>query len=215
MWSVMFVCSGPKHRLRQHSRRSSSMAALTPWAKTSSEKEGVTSKRVAVGSEKFQMKGIQILTKLCLKNSMDVRELQAASLVTIQLPKDCMLVSNKLQATKAYNVEQDKAKQTGGSLPEGQPHCHAWIALLETLNQIVSEPEKDIIQKHVKECCSSPAMVASFVHVCRIKKCFDQTKMKLCLAVSESAMPIVKILEDHLKDQGGSILQGAKRQKGG
>jgi hypothetical protein len=49
----------------------------------------------AAGSEKFLMKGIQVLTKFALKNAMDVPELQGGSLVTAQLPKDDVLVNSQ------------------------------------------------------------------------------------------------------------------------
>ena len=112
------------------------------------------------------MQGIQVLTKLALKNAMDVRELQAASLVTIQLPKDNAMVSSMLAATRAFNAEQENP-------PHGQPHCHAWIALLEAMNLQANEQEKEILQQHVQNCCSSPSAVACNVHVCRVKKCYD------------------------------------------
>ena len=55
-------------------------------------------------------------------------------------------------------------------------HCHAWMALLETLNAVVEESGKEIITKHVQEFCQSPSTVACVVHVCRIKKCFSSDK---------------------------------------
>jgi hypothetical protein len=99
--------------------------ALTPWVRTGAA-DGKSAKRQAAGSEKFLMKGIQVLTKLALKNAMDVRELQAASLMTVQLPKDNPMIQGMLTATRAFNDEQEKAKSSNTSPPEGQPHWPYW-----------------------------------------------------------------------------------------
>lgn len=47
--------------------------------------------------------------------------------------------------------------------------------------------------------CSSPAAGACNVHVCWVKKCYDQSKRKICLAVNESVLPVVQIFERHVK----------------
>ena len=209
----MFVCRGPECKDRTPHIFVDQMA-LTPWARTGADTDGKPSKRQAAGSEKFLMHGIQVLTKLALKNAMDVRELQAASLVTVQLPKDNAMVSSMLAATRAFNAEQEKAKSSNASPPDGQPHCHAWIALLEAMNLQAHEQEKEILQPRVQNCCSSPLAVACNVHVCRVKKCYDQSKMKICLAVSESVSPVVQIFERHVKNHNGKTLHG-QAPKGG
>ena len=55
---------------------------------------------------------------------------------------------------------------------------------------------------------SSPSVVACHVHVCLVKKCYDQSKMKICLAVSESVLPVVQIFERHVKNHNGKTLHG-------
>ena len=193
-------------------------SSLTPWAqtRTSPSSDGGVIKKVATSSDKFLMKGMQLLTNLCLKNAMDVRELQAATLLTIQMPKDSDFIANVTAATRSYNDEQLKAKSSGGQAPVGQPHCHAWIAMLETLLQqnSVTTVEREAVQKHVQDYCGSPAMVATVVHVCRVKKCFDQSKMKVCIAVSENVRPVMSILENRLHEKGGKTLHG-QAPKGG
>ena len=213
MLSHMFPCSRLQHQVRLN-RAHPVLMSLSSWARPLQEADGSMPKRQAAGSEKFLMKGIQVLTKLALKNAMDVRELQAASLFTVQLPKDNAFVVNMLKATKMFNDEQEKAKSSGGSPPDGQPHCHAWMALIDTLNGIGSASEKEILQRHAQEIGSTPATVACYIHVCRLKKCYDQTKMKLCLATCESIQPVLQIFENHVKQHGGKILHG-QAPKGG
>ena len=127
MWPVMSSFPGPKQKTGKNSIVCPFLSpmALTPWVRTGAA-DGKSAKRQAAGSEKFLMKGIQVLTKLALKNAMDVRELQAASLMTVQLPKDNPMIQVMLTATRAFNDEQEKAKSSNTSPPEGQPHWPYW-----------------------------------------------------------------------------------------
>ena len=67
------------------------------------------------------------------------------------------------------------------------------------------------IDKHVQDHCGGPLAVALVIHVCKVKKCFDQSKMKVCLAVSEPVRPILSILERHMHETGGKTLHGPKK----
>ena len=104
--------------------------SLTSWSRTGNDKDGNASKRQAAGSEKFLMKGIQILTKLCLKNAMDIRELQAATLLTVQLPKENAFVESMIKATRAYNADQDRQQSREGLHRTGHlTVTHGWLFL--------------------------------------------------------------------------------------
>ena len=174
--------------------------SLSSWARPLQEADGSLPKRQAAGSEKFLMKGIQILTKLALKNAMDFRELQAASLLTVQLPKDnAFVVKTCSRPRRCSMTSRRKRSLLVAPPPDGQPHCHAWMALIDTLNGMGSASEKETLQRHVHDSCSTPGAVACYVHVCRLKKCYDQTKMKLCLATCESVRPVLQIFETHAK----------------
>ena len=133
------------------------------------------------------------------------------------MPKDSDFIANVAAATRNYNDEQFKAKSSGGHAPVGKPHGHAWIAMLEMLLQqnSVTTAEREAVQKHVQDYCGSPATVATVVHVCRVKKCFDQSKMKVRIAVSENVRGGYKsVLENRLHEKGGKTLRG-QAPKGG
>ncbi|OLQ13878.1 hypothetical protein AK812_SmicGene2060 [Symbiodinium microadriaticum] len=76
-------------------------------------------KRVATSSDKFLMKVMQLLTKLYLKNAMDVRDLQAATLLTIQMPKDPDFIANVIAANRNYNDGLLKVKSSKNQAPVG------------------------------------------------------------------------------------------------
>ena len=68
-------------------------------------------KRVAVGTEKDMEKAVHLIARLCLKNSLDVRELQAACFVTFILPKACPYVQAVLDVTKQYADKRLRARR--------------------------------------------------------------------------------------------------------
>jgi hypothetical protein len=53
------------------------------------------------------------------------------------------LKEGRCTATRTFNGEAEKAKSSNGNLPNGQPHYHAWIALLEALYTQATEQEKE------------------------------------------------------------------------
>ena len=137
--------------------------------------EGGVSKKVATSSDKFPMKGMQLLTKLCPKNAMGVRDLQAATLLTIQMPKDCDFIANVIAATRNYNDEQFKAKSSGGQALVGQHIATHGL-------------------RYLRRCCSYNRGAGSSAKACSCplwqsssggrgcsclprQKCFDQSKM--------------------------------------
>ena len=87
--------------------------------------------------------------------------------------------------------------------------------MLETLLQqtSVTTAEQEAVQKHVHDYCGSPAMVATVVHVCRVKKCFDQSKLKVCIAISEHVKPVMSILENRLHEKGGKLSTAKLRKE--
>ena len=52
------------------------------------------------------MKGRQLLTKLCVKNAIDIREF------TIQMPEDSDFIANVIAAARNYNDEQLEVKSS-------------------------------------------------------------------------------------------------------
>ena len=74
------------------------------------------------------------------------------------------------------------------------------MALIDKLNGMGSGSEKETLQRHVHDSFSTPGAVACYVHVCRLKKCFDQT--------CESVGPVLQIFETHVKQHSGKVLRG-------
>ena len=193
------------------------MASLTAWSlahKRSTGEPGGASKKQAGGSEKFLMKGVQLLAKLSLKNAMDIREIQSTVLTTVILNQDDLYVQAATAATQEFNKHQDQAKAGNGEPPAGPPHCYAWIQMLELLvTDGLAEEEKKAVQAFCSE-HPSPEQMATVVHVCRVKKVFQKGKTKLCLAVHDSAEAVLQLLVKKLAERGGELKRG-QAPKGG
>ena len=78
--------------------------------------------------------------------------------------------------------------------------------MIDTLNGLGFSDMSMTVAQHRRLSC--------YVHVCRLKKCPDQTKMKLCLATCESVRPVLQFFENHVKQHSGKVLHG-QAPKGG
>ena len=77
----------------------------------------------------------------------------------------------------------------------------------------LAEEEKKAVQAFCSE-HPSPEQMATFVHVCRVKKAFQKGKTKLCLAVHDSAEAVLQLLVKKLAERGGELKRG-QAPKGG
>ena len=88
-------------------------------------------KNMAVGHDKQQVsRALHLIGRLCLKNALEVRELQAAVFHTFLVPKRSDYVQAPLAATKEFADKAKRAKEGKCALPPGEPHVHAWAAML-------------------------------------------------------------------------------------
>ena len=86
-------------------------------------------KKMAVGHDKQQVsRALHLIGRLCLKNALEVRELQAAVFHTFLVPKHSDYVQAPLAATKEFANKAKRAKEGKCALPPGEPHVHAWAA---------------------------------------------------------------------------------------
>ena len=98
------MCQGPGSQKQDNSLSFSSMDA---WELGPQPSEKQPQKRVAIGADKELAKAVRLIARLCLKNSLEVRELHAACFVTFIVPKASHYVQAMLGAAKQY---ADKAK---------------------------------------------------------------------------------------------------------
>ena len=156
---------------------------------------------------------LDVMAKLCLKNSLEIREMQAAVLRTYLVPRDEAFATAGLDAARAHMEKVKDAKGNAKKLDElGPVHAHVWAAVVkEAVSHPIAEEDKKVLQKHFEEITaagSTAADVASQVHVARFKKAWDKKTMKLHLAAQQSLEPVLDALEKALVATGGKRKHG-------
>ena len=159
---------------------------------------------------------VRVVAKLCLKNSLEIRELQAATLATYVVPKENELVQATVDATKAYadsvaeankiTAERERQSKLG---QVGAAHAHHWAAVVRVAaaSNSLTEEERAQVAAHISA-LSTPEQVTEIIYVSKSKKAYDKRQIKMHFAVAESANHILALI--------GKVLMptGAKRKKG-
>lgn len=156
---------------------------------------------------------LDVMAKLCLKNSLEIREMQAAVLRTYLVPREEAFATAGLDAARAHMEKVKDAKGNAKKLDDlGPVHAHVWAAVVkEAVSHPIAEEDKKVLQKHFEEITaagSTAADVASQVHVARFKKAWDKKTMKLHLAAQQSLEPVLDALEKALVATGGKRKHG-------
>ena len=100
---------------------------------------------------------LELVAKLCLKNSLEIREMQAAVLRTYVLPRDCGLAVAATDAAKNH-VEQIKAVKGDQRAVDalGPVHVHVWAALVSAAAQCsINQEDANTLKARFDEATSS------------------------------------------------------------
>ena len=161
------------------------------------------SKKQAGGSEKFLMKGTQVLQKLSLKHAMEIRELQAAVLKTVVMNQDDPIV-------KVARVPQETARR------------RRYTTRATALDGYAGGSSQSKHGLRRREYAEYPPVLPG-IRKCRghgnsdpcvpVKKALQKGKVKVCFAVHASAEQVLKLLVDKLTDKGGEVKRGQAPKK--
>ncbi|CAE8729019.1 unnamed protein product [Polarella glacialis] len=168
-----------------------------------------TAKRIAVGNDKTVMRALHLIARLSLKNALEVRELQAAVFHTYTVPKSNPYIQAALEATKVYAEKAKASKDGTGQHPPGEPHVHAWAAMLRVAleDPALNSDDKQCIEAH-RSAATDPEMMSHVVYVSKLRKAFDKDMMKLFFSTHADAEGALKALSK------GLVSKGAKQQFG-
>ena len=158
-------------------------------------------------------KMMEVMAKLCLKNSLEIREMQAAVLRTYLVPRDEVFATAGLDAAKAHMEKAKAAEGNSRKMEEmGPVHVHVWAAIVKVaVDYVAKEDDKTVLQQHfetITKAGSTAAEVAFHVHVARFKKAWDKKTMKLHLATHASLEPVLDSLDKALLATGGKRKSG-------
>ena len=214
MWSNMWLGPGAKSSCSEPRSLKPSCFTMDAW-ELGPPAAKPTAKRVAVGTEKDMAKAVHLIARLCLKNSLEVRELQAACFVTFILPKSCPYVQAVLNATKQY-ADKAKSAQAGKcEPPPGEPHVHAWAALLRVAldDEALNADDRQAIEQH-RAVSTDPLIMSGVVYVCKVRKAFDRDSMKMFFSVHRDAEPSLAALTKGVIHAGGKLKRGQAPKSG-
>ena len=130
---------------------------------------------------------VSFVVKLCLKSSLEIRELQA-----YVVPKENELVQATVDATKAYadsvaeanKIAAERERQSKLELV-GTAHGHRWASVVRMAgasNSAISTPER----------------VTEIIYVSKSKKAYDKRQTKMHIAAAESANHILALVGEVL-----------------
>ena len=129
----------------------------------------------------------RVVAKPCLKNSLEIRELQAVTLVTYLVPKKNDMVQATVDATKAYAdsvAEANKitAERERQSRLEqvGAAHAHHWAVdvRVAAASTSLTEEERAQVVAHISA-IPTPEQVTEIIYVSKSKKAYDKRRIKM------------------------------------
>jgi hypothetical protein len=145
---------------------------------------------------------------------MEIRELQAAVMVTYLLPKDAAIVQDAQAAIKNYVDMATKARNGEGKQPQGEPHVHCWAALVaRATRDTTNEKDRKVLIDHATA-TTEPERLLDKVFVCKLKKAFDKNTLKLQISASSKLDEEMQAIDKVLKAAGGRLKRGQAPKSG-
>ena len=136
---------------------------------------------------------VVLLTKMCLNNTQNLRELTGAVYRTILLPTESEISQAALTAGKSYH---DQVMAKGKQHDLGPPYLHIWTSIILKVmgSKHTAEDQKKYFRSYWNETILGQErdVIAGLVRCCRLKKTYNESIKRLYFRVED------KDLERHL-----------------
>ena len=159
-----------------------------------------------------------LLAKTVLKSCADIRELQSAVLTTLLIPKDTSVVAAMTAATQEHNTKASELRKAS-KLQEcealGEPHIHAWAAMVHELSgsSQLGADEKQKLTAHLLS-ADTVKMLEPLIMVTKCRKCYDPKRMRLTLCVHNQVEDILEVVVKGLQRHGAQLKRGVAPRSG-
>ena len=160
--------------------------------------------------QEMMMKIMSLLAKLGLKSALDVRELQAASLLTVMCEASSVYITCGRERNTLYVKRCEESKKNPViSRPKGPLHTHVWSAFLKVaIGDDKTKPEvKTRLEAH-RAAHNDPDKLAEKIYVCLIKKAYDKQKAKVLFAAAGDSQQLIEDMCECLCANGARVLRG-------
>ena len=129
-------------------------------------------------------KTLLLVSKMTLRQELEIRELQSATLKTFLLKEPNPIIAAVKGGVSDFLEKSKQARASGGALPEGELHAYAWAAITDIAGQqALDETQKAVIASH-RALMTSPDKIADMVYVAKMKKAFNKGEFKLIIAAN-------------------------------
>eukprot|EP00969_Alexandrium_andersonii_P324408 14334540-Alexandrium_andersonii.AAC.1 len=156
------------------------------------------------------------MAKLVLRNSLEIRELQAGVFKVLMVSKSDDIIQAGLEGTRSFNdraKELREAKKVDEIEKLGSQHAQCWINMVGKATELASGQNKETLQRY-GEGVDTIEQVAEKVHICKVKKAFDKNKVKLYLAVHSSIDPVMEAVIRTLQSKGARLMKSSAPKSG-
>ena len=186
---------------------------MDDWRLTRSGDEPEAKRRAVSPHEdtKLLKQAVTLVSKMTLRQELEIRELQAAVFRCFLLKEPNPLILAVKTAVSSFLEQAKQARNAGGGSkgPAGEVHAHAWAAVTEVA---ASQPSLDSLTKNVisthQAAMTHPDMIASIIYLTKLKKAFNKGEYKLYLAVHPSHQDLLKAVV------AGILATGAVEKRG-
>ena len=162
-------------------------------------------KRRAVGDRTTTADGefLRQVARLSLATAATVRQIKGVVCRTLLIPSTCEIISLVKSATKELHG------QSTISTAQTPPHVVVFVTICKWIAACADCPAD--AQKLISNFLTSvpPEELKFQVLVARISKCFDASKTRIELAVTNEAQPVTNAVISQLVKKGGKLCFGA------
>ena len=188
------------------------------WSLKRGAPEGLpaAAKKIAAGTEELLAQILKLVAALTLKNSLEIRELQAATFLMVFCQTDNPYIAEARRTSKQYADACKAAAEGKGVKPVGEPHVHVWANLtaMAATDEHLTPEERNLITTH-RAAAADPDALVHVVHVCKVRKAFRDTNKKLFLATAPEAKQLTTIMVKAICAAGGVQKYGQAPRSGG
>ena len=187
------------------------------WSLKRSASDGApAAKKIAAGTEELLAQILKLVAALTLKNSLEIRELQAATFIMLFCIAANPYIAEARRTSKQYADACKAAAEGKGQKPVGEPHVHVWANLtaMAATDEHLTQDERNQIVAH-RTAASDPDALVHVVHVCKVRKAFKDTNKKLFLATAPEAKQLTSIMVKAICAASGTQKHGQAPRAGG
>lgn len=151
----------------------------------------------------------QLLTavaRLSLKNAQACRNMESAVFVTYILGKDTSYAQAASDAGQSY---AQRTRAAGKNHTLGQPSSWVWAALTQVVlkDEHLTDDQRKLVKAHC-DTAADPTALCNSVLYCRMSKVYDQTKVRLQVAVVPELGDVLMVLQEGLDKCGADRKHG-------